>query len=79
MEKEDAAFKVSNIKKNRMRQMCGIPKNSGDECFLKLFWDLFEKYLDELGREQIFLEAIERIWMSEDSDVQLYPALVKNS
>ena len=57
--------------------MCGLPDNTGEDCSPKLFREIFDKYLGEVGRSQIIAEAIERIWMFEDAYVPLYPVLIK--
>jgi len=70
-------FKVSEGEKGRMRKMCGLPDNAGDDCFPKWYRDLFEKHLDDASKAQIIAEAIDKNWIFEDAEVPLYPGLIK--
>jgi len=76
LEKTDD-FKVSEGEKSRMRTMCGLPDNAGDECFPKWYRDLFEKHLDDVSKAQIIAEAIDKNWIFDDAEVPLYPGLIK--
>ena len=73
----DGTFKVSDAEKSRMRRMCGLDDDAGDECFPKWFRDIFAKHLDDVARAQVIAEAVEQSWILEDAEVPLYPALVK--
>ena len=58
--------------------MCKIPKNAGDDCFLKWFWELFDIYMDDAGRAKTIAETIERSWMLEIAKVLFYHVMKKN-
>jgi hypothetical protein len=73
----EGTFKVSDGEKARMRAMCGLPDNAGDDCFPKWYRDIFEKHLDDVSKAQIVATAIERNWIIEDAEVPLYPGLIK--
>jgi len=73
----ETTFKVSEGEKARMRAMCGLPENEGDECFPKGYRDIFEKHLDDVSKAQIIATAVERNWIIEDAEVPLYPGLIK--
>ena len=73
----EGTFKVSDGEKARMRAMCGLPDNAGDDCFPKWYRDIFEKHLDDVSKAQIVATAVERNWIIEDAEVPLYPGLIK--
>ena len=73
----DGTFKVSEAEKSRMRRMCGLDEDAGDECFPKWFRDIFAKHLDDVARAQVIAEAVDQAWILEDAEVPLYPALIK--
>ena len=58
--------------------MCKIPKNAGDDCFLKWFWELFDIYMDDAGRAKTIAEAIECSWMFDIAKVLFYHVMKKN-
>ena len=72
-------FKVSEGEKSRMRAMCGLPDDAGDDCFPKWYRDIFDKHLDDVSKAQIVATAVERSWIIEDAEVPLYPGLIKNN
>ena len=73
----DGTFKVSDAEKSRMRRMCGLDEDAGDDCFPKWFRDIFARHLDDVARAQVIAEAVEHAWILEDAEVPLYPALIK--
>ena len=73
----DGTFKVSEAEKSRMKRMCGLDDNAGDDCFPKWFRDIFAKHLDDVARAQVIAEAVDNAWILEDAEVPLYPALIK--
>lgn len=75
---EEATFKVSAGEKARMRTMCGIADEAGDECLPKWFRDLFTKHQDDISKAQIIAEAVNASWILEDAEVPLYPSLIKS-
>ena len=75
--KDDGTFKVSEGEKARMRAMCGLPENAGDECFPKWYRDIHDKHLDDIGKAHIVASAVERSWIIEDAEVPMYPGLIK--
>ena len=44
---------------------------------MKWFQYIFEKYLYDVVRLQIFAEEIERCWMFGDAEIPIYPVLIK--
>ena len=60
-----------------MRRMCGLEADAGDECFPRWFRDIFAKHQDDVSRAQLIAECIEAMWILEDTEVLLYPALLK--
>ena len=75
--KEDGTFKVSEGEKARMKRMCGIDADAGDECFPRWFRDIFAKHQDDISKAQLIAECIDATWILEDAEVPLYPALLK--
>ena len=59
--------------------MCKLPKNAGDDCFLKWFQELFDIYMNDAGKAKTIAEAIERSWMFEIAKVLFYHVMKKIS
>ena len=78
-EKKDGAadFKISEGERIRMRSMCGLPENCGEEAFPIWYRDLFAKHQDEKDKGLILAAAIDPSFMFDDAEVLLYPSLVK--
>ena len=70
-------FKVSEGEKHRMRKMCGLDYTAGDECLPKWYKDLFAKHQDEKDKAQVIATAVYKYYIFENSEVALYPTLVK--
>ena len=75
--RDDGSFKVSEGEKVRMRTMCGLPDDAGDECFPKWFRDIFGKHMDDVTRAQLVASAVEKGFIIDDAEVALHPELTK--
>ena len=77
---EEATFKVSAAggEKARMRAMCGIASDSGDECLPKWFRNFFTKHQDDISKSPIIAEVVNASWVLDDAEVPLYPSLLKS-
>ena len=74
-EEVDAEFKVSELEKQNMRTMCGLPVDS--EAFPAWFKAIHKKHLDDKDKLNIIAETLRTTNNYEDADVPLYPALLK--
>ena len=75
--KDDAAgeLKVSELEKQHMRTMCGLPV--GSEAFPGWFKALHGKHLDDKDKINIIAETLQHTSNYEDAEVPLYPTLLK--
>ena len=75
--KDDAGgeFKVSELEKQHMRTMCGLPVAS--EAFPGWFKALHGKHLDDKDKINIIAETLQNTSNYEDAEVPLYPTLLK--
>jgi len=55
----EGTFKVSEGEKARMRAMCGLLDDAGDDCFPKWYRDIFDKHLNDVSKAQIVATAVE--------------------
>ena len=69
-------FKVSELEKQNMRVMCGLPVDS--EAFPAWFKDIHKKHLDDKDKLNIIAETLRTTTNYEDADVPLYPGLLKS-
>ena len=60
-----------------MWKMCGMEDMSGNKCFPKWCRDLFAKHQDEKDKAQVIATAVDKYYIFENSEVALYPTLVK--
>ena len=60
-----------------MNNMCVLEDTAGDDQFLKGCNDLFAKHHNENDKTQAIATDIEKRYIFDDSDVLLYPTLVK--
>ena len=57
--------------------MCGLEDTAGEENFPKWYNELFAKHQGQKGKSQIIATVIEKRYICDDTEVLLYPALVK--
>ena len=76
--KEDTGtLKASNLEKDMIKKMCGLPRASNKSLLPKWYTDLFNKHQDDKDREQIVAEVLTGTLRFEDAEILVYPELKK--
>ena len=60
-----------------MKKMFGLEESAGGDNFQKWYRDIFAKHQDEKDKAQVIVTYIKKYSIFDDSEVPLYPTLVK--
>ena len=61
----------------RMKKMFDLKESAGDDHFPKRYRDLLALHQEEKDKSQVIATAIKNYYIFDDSEVPLYPTLVK--
>jgi len=60
MKDDSADFKISDGERARMRHMCGLPDDCGNNMFPKWYRDIFARNQDEKDKALVIANAISK-------------------